>query len=366
MTYSGGITDNCSLLHHAAVAGSQEMVEFLVHSGLDIKRRTSEYEQTVLGFAASNSHLNIVDYLLNTNTTDDLLSLGAHPIVMAGSGGSVKIFNKLVNVGFDPLQRNKYGSTTLHMALKSGKEELALYIMQQYPPLIHMTGTHGMSALHYAADGGSVTLLRHLIGIGIDTRYVDEEGATILHRACLCGQKDVVMYLTQHHKYLLHNKNNSSKTALHLPSVVGNVGIFKHLVNAGLDVHDRDNNMANMLHLACGRRNHEMIEYLLQQYSDYMIQPDRGGWYPFHTASWHGNEAILRLFMQHNINICKFNAEEESILHISCRFANNHTTQFILAQFPQLIPVKDNYGKTALERAVEAGAVDILKLFRKK
>ena len=60
--------------------------------------------------------------------------------------------------------------------------------------------------LHYSAHGGSVTLLTHLIDIGMDTRYMDEEGATILHIACLCGQKNAVMYLTQHHKYLLHNK----------------------------------------------------------------------------------------------------------------------------------------------------------------
>ena len=122
--------DNCSLLHRAAAAGSKEMVEFLVHSGLDIKQRTSEQEETVLGLAAAKAHLNVVDYLLKTNTADDIISLGADPIVMAGAGGSVEIFNKLVNVGFDPMQINKYGQTTLHMTLAFGKEEFAFYIMK--------------------------------------------------------------------------------------------------------------------------------------------------------------------------------------------------------------------------------------------
>ena len=367
VTYKGGKTYNCSLVHHAAKAGSKEMLEFFTQYGLDVKQRTSEEERTVLGFAASNANLNVVDYLLNTNTADDILSLGADPIVMAGAGGSVEIFNKLVNVGFDPLQRSKYRQTTLHLALKSGKEELAFYIMKQYPTLIHMTGQYDRSVLHYAAAGGSVTLLRHLIDIGLDTRYVDEESLTILHVACLDGKRDVVMYLTEHHGYFLHIKSNSGRTALHHACNGGKVDIFKHLVTVGLDVHDRDNDMNNMIHLACCRRNHDMIAYLLQHYSDHMIQPTtKLGWYPFHTASWHGDEAILRLFMKHNVDICKLTSEGESILHISCRLANIHTARFILAQFPQLIPLKDNYGMTALERAVRAGEVDIVKLFRKK
>ena len=196
MTYSSGKPDICSLLHHAAASGSKEMVEFLVHSGLDVKQRTSEQVRTVLGIAAYYAHLNVVDYLLNTNTAYNILSLGADPIVMAGAGGSVEIFNKLVNVGFDPAQKNKNGLTTLHMALKSGQEDISFYIMQQYPALIHITGEDGMSALHYAAAEGSVTLLRHLIDTGADTRYVDEGGYTILHIACLAGKMDVVMYLT--------------------------------------------------------------------------------------------------------------------------------------------------------------------------
>ena len=364
MTYQHSKPDKCSLLHHAANTGSKEMVEFLLQSGLDVKQRTSEKEITVLGFAASKAHLYVVDFILNTNTSDDLLSLGADPIVMAGAGGSVEIFNKVVNVGFDPLQRIKYGQTTLHMALGNGKEELAFYIMKQFPALIHMTGEYGMSALHYAAEGGSVTLLRHLIDIGVDTRYVNEDGETILHSACLCGQEDAVMYLTQHHNDLLKIKDNGGRTVMHHTSEGGNVDILKHFVTAGLDVHDRDNDRGNILHCACFHRNRAMIEYLLQHYSDHMIQPDKDSWYPFHVAAQFADEATIRLFIHHDVDICKLTSQGESILHISCRLVNIDTARFILAQFPQLIPVKDNDGETALEHAVRAGAVDIVKLFR--
>ena len=366
MTYRDGEPDGCSLLHHAADAGSKEMVEFLVQSGLDVKQRTSEREGTVLGFAAFHAHLNVVDYLLNTNTIDDILSLGADPIVVAGAGGSVEIFNKLVNVGFDPLHKDKNGQTALHMALKCNKVELALYLMEQDSSSIHIKGHLGWSTLHSAAEGGSVKLLRHLIDFCVDERHVDKYGRTFLHSACLSGKKDAVMYLTQHHAYLLHIKDNDGRTALHHASEGGNVDIFKHLVTAGLDVHDRDNDMENMLHCACCSRNHEMIEYLLQHYRDNMIQPDKDGWYPFHCAAEFGDETVLRLFIQYNVDICKLTSEGESILHISCRFANIDMARFILNQFPQLIPVKDNDGETALERAVEAGALDIVKLFRKK
>ena len=367
VTYKGGKTDDCSLLHHAARAGSKEMVKFFVHAGLDVKQRTSEQERTVLGFAASNAHPNVVEYLLKANTTDDILSLGADPIVMAGAGGSVEIFNKMVNVGFDPLDKDKNGQTALHMALKCNKDQLALYLMEQYPSSMHIKGHLGWSTLHNAAEVGSLKLLRHLIDFGVDERHVDKYGCTILHIACLAGKRDAVIYVTQHHECLLQIQNTNGRTALHYASEGGNIDIFKHLVTVGLDVHYRDNDMNNMLHLACYHRNHDMIAYLLQHYSAAMMhQITKHGWSPFHVASRYGDESILRIFMNHNVDICKLTSEGESILHISCRFANIHTTRFILAQFPQLIPLKDNYGKIALEQTVRAGSVDVVKLLRKK
>ena len=253
MTYNVGQPVSCSLLHHAAEAGSKDIVEFLVHSGLDVKQRTSE-EETVLGIAASKAHLDVVEYLLNTQSTDDLLSLGAEPIVSAGAGGSVEIFNKLVNVGFNPLDSDKHQHTTLHMALRAGKEELAFYIMKQYPMLLPMTGQYGRSALHCAATGESIELVRHLVNLGFDTRYVDWHGDTILHIACLHGQKDIVTYMTKHLKNLLHIKAYNGTTALHHASEFGNVDIFKHLVTAGLNAHDRDINQTNTQHYACYRK----------------------------------------------------------------------------------------------------------------
>ena len=365
--YKHGISESCSLLHHAAVAGSKEIMEFLVQSGLDVKQRTSEREHTVLGFAAGSAHTNVVDYILNTNSSEDILSLGADPMVMAGAGGSVEIFSNLVNVGFNPMQIGKRGMTALHIALRTGKEELALYVMKQYPASILMSeGQYGRSALHFAAEGGSVTLLKHLIDMGLDARYVDATGETILDIACLCGQKNAVVYMTHYHKYLLQNKDTHNRTALHTASQGGNIYIFKHLIACGLNVYDLDTFMANMLHRACCQRNHEMIAYLLQHYRDDMVQPTIDGWYPFHAASQFGDETTLRLFIDNNVDICKFTSREESILHISCRYANIDTTRFILEQFPQLIPLKNIYDVTALELAVDAGAADIVKLFRKK
>ena len=189
IAYQDGKIDSYSLLHHAAFVGSKEIMEFLVQSGLDVKQRTSEREHTVLGFAAGSAHTDVVDYILNNNSSEDILSLGADPIVMAGAGGSVEIFNTLVNVGFDPMDKSKYGQTILHVALRAGNEDFAFYIMKQYPALIHMTGQYGRSALHFAAEGGSVTLLRHLIDNVKNARCVDEDGFTILHIACLADKR---------------------------------------------------------------------------------------------------------------------------------------------------------------------------------
>ena len=358
--------DSCSLLHHAAKAGSKEIVEFLVHSGLDVKQRTSGQERTILGFAASEGHLNVVDALLSICVVDDILCLGADPIVSSGAGGSVEIFNRLVNVGFSPNQKNKNDQTALHMALKNVKEEFVFYIMTECRVLIHMSGKSSRTSLHYAAQGGSVNLLRRLIDIGLDATCKDEDGLTILHVACLASKTDAVMYLTENHKCLLHIKDKRGRTVLHCASQGGNVDIFKHLVSVGLNTHDYDNTMSNMLHHACRFTNHDMIDYLLQHYGDDMIQQGKGGWYPFHFAAQFGDEAVFRLFLKYNVDICKLTSKGLSVLHITCLTSiasKFEMTRFILTRFPKLIPIKHCYGKTALETAVETGAVDIVRLF---
>ena len=356
-----GKPDYGSLLHHAADSGSIEVLDFLLQYGLDVIEKTSKDEKTVLGIAAGNGYPDVVEYLLNTCSDDDILGLGADPIVKAGRGGSIDIFNRLVNVGFDPMDE-KFGLTPLHTALKNGKEELAFYIIEKYPNSIHMVGQNGRSALHYASEGGSVALLKYLIDIGMDTRKADKNVSTILHIACKFGRKDVVMFLIEHTN-ILHMKDKRDRSALHYASEGGNVDIFRYLVTAGLNVCDRDSGWENMLHRACVHKNHNMIDYLLANYTWGFIEQDKSGWYPFHYAASRGDEGVLRLFMKHKIDLRKLSLQGESVLHVSCLEANFHTTQFILSQFRCLIPLKDKHGMTAMRQAVKANAFDIILLF---
>ena len=195
------------------------------------------------------------------------------------------------------MDTNSFGQTALHMALKMAKETLACYITKRYPALINTVGKDGESTLHYAAEGGNLTLIKHLIQNGMDTKCLDNYDCTILQTASIAGQKDAVVYLFQFNDYLIHAKDISDKTALHYAAEEGNINIFKYLVNAGIDVHARSNDKENMLHIACIHKNHEIIDYLLQNYADNMIQGDKDGWYPYHVSAWQGDVVALRIFM---------------------------------------------------------------------
>ena len=96
LKYKYGEKDYCSLLHLAANYGCQEIVEFLVKLGLDLAETTTNREQTVLGLAAGKGHSDVVSYLLDTPSTDDILSLGwdapsLEPVVTSGLQGSVNV-----------------------------------------------------------------------------------------------------------------------------------------------------------------------------------------------------------------------------------------------------------------------------------
>ena len=363
--FTRGDLGNSSLLLHAGTCGSKDMVEYLVFKGLDVSKK-DEFGCTVLSCAVDQGQSDLVEYLLKLDKIN-FREINPDLIVDAGEGGSIEIFMKLLDAGFSPLESNRKGQTALHMAAMIGHEDLAHFILNQYPDLIQQNGFKGWSTLQYAVHGGSLELVKDLIESGkLDTKHQDNNGETILHTACQLGEYNIVVYLTKEHKYLLKINDNKNGTPLHHASRGGDTNIFKHLVSEGLSPEELDNDMATMLHYACRYRQHGMVEHLLRKYwSCDMNKQNRAGSYPLHIAAEHGDVALVRMLMKDNYDVHRLTSDGDSILHIGCREGKLAFTQFVLDEFPTMISKKNFDGKTAKECAVDAGHVDIVKLFKR-
>lgn len=79
----------------------------------------------------------------------------------------------------------------------------------------------GWNALHYAAKGGDLIILKKLMKHGMDIGCLTTDGKTILHIACINKHPEICEYAVKHlHKNLLNAQtNNNGLTAAHYLAV---------------------------------------------------------------------------------------------------------------------------------------------------
>ena len=103
-----------------------------------------------------------------------------------------------------------------------------------------------------AAYEGDLTVVKLFVetGMSVNTRDGDT-GATALHMAAFGGHLAVVRYLLGQGAYVLARANTGA-TALHMAAFGGHLAVVEFLVGSGSSVDARDNNGVTALHYAGG------------------------------------------------------------------------------------------------------------------
>ncbi|MCL7027856.1 hypothetical protein MKW94_020669, partial [Papaver nudicaule] len=123
---------------------------------------------------------------------------------------------------------------------------------------------HGRGAIHYAATGGSVNVLKYLIQeIKIDVNLRDGDGATPLFRATIRGHLAAVEYLLG----MGANpelRDHGNLNPLHFAALKGHghEHIIPLLLSKGIDVDDT-NHYGSPLHYAASFGTPETVKVLL-------------------------------------------------------------------------------------------------------
>jgi len=177
---------------------------------------------------------------------------------------------------------------------------------------VDAAGYEDNTALHRAAEHGSVELVRLLIDVGdADVALTNATGNTPLMIACDNGHVDVVQCLLQRspatddcpRSSLLHWGNSEGKTCFHMAALSGEVQLVDLLLQAGVHAYDVDSTGNTALVLSIWSRNFDFASLLLRALSvselsavertDYIDRHGELGRNATHWAALHGSVDLL-------------------------------------------------------------------------
>lgn len=254
-------SSNLSPLFYAIQNSDFDAFQILVNKGSNINLNVPQ--GTLLLFAIeSKSHPDIISYLISkASNINSLNHDGSNALLLAIKNGNSDQVEMLLSRGADPNVQNKQMQTPLSLAVEKNNHTLASQLInkgakinyrnQEGENLIHLASSSAMiDVLHNAGvaideknnDGetplsksvnyGNLGLVRHLVSLGANVKWMDKEKSTLIHRASLQSHNAILEYLISL-SLDVNSKNTYGETPLFLAR---SINIIDQLIRAGAQV----------------------------------------------------------------------------------------------------------------------------------
>jgi hypothetical protein len=172
-------------IHEAARAGDLERVTMLVSDNPELVNARDANQMTPLHHAARGVHQEVVEFLVEQGA--DVRMKDANDVVVLHSlayRGATDLAELVIANGADVNAKAAIGSAPIHFAVKAGREGMIEVLISNGADL-ELTDRLGSSPLLLAASAGSENLVERLVELGSDVDQVNSRGdtpLTVAHR----------------------------------------------------------------------------------------------------------------------------------------------------------------------------------------
>lgn len=212
--------NNKTPLFFAIENGHDEIADYLIENGANIKLTLDPNKQTPLHFAARFGRTNIIKKLLQKDVDVNAKDFAARtPIFYAILRGHKEAAELLIEKGADtnlkdsdgdnliviagtnfhtefiPFLKSKGITYTIFEAAAIGNLDDIKTMLKEDPKLINAQDELQNTPLQCAAVKGQMETVEYLLNNGADINTKNKWGTTPLHRAAISGKKDVVEFL---------------------------------------------------------------------------------------------------------------------------------------------------------------------------
>ena len=321
-----------------------------------------------------------------------------HQVCVAGSTSMLK--EMISDFNYDPASVDEDGNTLLHTAVVYGKYEIVQLLITTYSSCCPVDGrnSRGQTPLHFACitDNAEIATLLVLHHASINLR--DEDNDTPLKKADLLENTNVLTAILQSFKYdtikidssflyqvcergsveflnvlLLDFYLNSAlivddygNTALHIASFHAHKEVATCLVNAGCPVNCRNSEGETPLHLLCGQRLNDSVNFLLRWFvteleADINSRDGRGN-QPIHKAALSGcTDIITTLIFDFDCDPESRGFKNRSLLHQAFSAGHISTAKALIEVFHLSVHSADSDGNTPLHLSSLYGQPESVK-----
>ena len=150
-------------------------------------------------------------------------------------------FDMMRNAGTDMFSVDENNQTALFKAAESGNLVLLRTLLEQKLDPEH-TDNFGENALMVALRCGNRSVAECLLKIAReDVKIIDNDGATLLHKAAWGNLPELANMLLQEYNMDIDTKDYTGRIALHIAAYQGNTRILKYLLEHGANINAVDN-----------------------------------------------------------------------------------------------------------------------------
>lgn len=273
-----------ALLKSAVISGNASLVGTLIDHGGDVNFRDSD-DQSILSAAIESGQIDALKTLIASGCTIDCST-----------------------------------DQVLHLASAMNRADMMKVLCANYRDLdVNSVDSSGRSAIHIAARGGFVEVIRFCSTKEGDPEIQDMDGCTPLHLAAKEGHLDAVECLVEATVYSKYALNKQGKTAfaiavengysdlydpLHLGDVlnratrVDDVNGIRGCLAEGVNVNGRDQNGWTPLHRAAFKGKIESVKVLMEHGAEVDVVDDNG-YTPLHCAVEAGHVQVALVLIGH-------------------------------------------------------------------
>jgi ankyrin repeat protein len=331
-------------LHVCAWFDLDYLISALDYQTMDLDVREQTYGQTPLMYACRRGNINVARRLMELGASMNLISgrgrtalfeavLSEQPsLVELLLGSEFKVFDVDVNVKNEKL----YNRTALMVAADRGLEDIA----------------------H--------ELLKH---DRISVNEQDSEGNTALSLACSQGHLNIASALSTKPGINLNIKEKQfGRTALLLAAELNHAEIVDDLLCNGAETDLEDMRGGNAVLRAAEEGGLEALQKLIDYgatVGDEKVGADEEGRTPLHLASRNEHIEVLQILVEKYSNLDIRDDNGLTPLHHTCQSGALETAAFLLEQGADPA-ILDAFGRTPFVVAWQYGHKDLIDLFREK